>query len=1218
MTDTDEPGEDPSLEAPQLEDLLLDLEKEPAVLVEELRCDREARMGDGSLARDLDRAELRFLEGKARDSRYGDLYRRKVDGARHARNRRDLRALRATPDDSVMALFDLAELRAAYILEEMPEEVDAVQDEITGRLEVVTEISEPLRVEARERYAALSTEEEDLDLHHKVLLLQQTQSVFDELARRCKDREMKRLAKRLWRASNDRILAMRLERLLTRRGATTLENTSLGLLGVIFITLGIVMALPEGHWLVTPMMVVDSSICLFFIVEFILKLSLAPARVSWFLRNVVTDLLPAIPAAMYFVVPGAPGGQATTAVRFMRVLRIGAFARYVQVLRPFLRLYRLVLFMIRSMDALVQRFSPLLNRNFIFFEREVLKRSRDGVDERALMFQAQRREHVILADLPVEESRAMFELRADRLTARHAQASIPEFVQEASDALAERDVPVEHAIEFLHRLRPEELGMWLPRYDVLAIDRVVRVINAPVIRSLPVIRWFRSPERLGSPGERVADFGRRIANLLERWRERILHVADMHGIVTGPQILDRIASAMVKASFRPARNLLVFGALFMVVRLVVGTKNPVGEFLEKFVGTPLIVLGSVCLVFFLVGRWMLAIAGEASDKFKLTSEAHFIGLLELAKRRTQDCDLEFLGKRIFRWDMDPWEAGALLANDLRLSRTGREPPGLVAPAGLEDEIYRVSLLYLHFLDGAILHKNDVKTTEQLLANLSLENIRNLHLGFSRKENKRLRRLSLSDGSMFKGPFVWFQFITESVAVEAAKRITDYNRHCLTLSQRKVATPAQRMSFAHWLRKRRRSESGRMEKTVAPGRGRYLTTEFNALDFLTVDDQREEHIEKLFGRHVLGILQHDRECMIREIFGTQPLHHMPRSKRTLNFYQFYQSRLSNGRVFLSPFYGIFMTLRGAKMGVNKTATIIREILAPDLAAQNRERGRASFAVALRKIHRMKAPTLIELMYLRVCFDPAYCGAPPGWSGLRGFEDVSELERDMNFLLLHERDREDLRRTAERNRRRVEELHYLVKRSPEFLDPELLHADDPELRRRGERAVTIAYMTNRNDLRTLFRAEHWFEKAVVMMEDSSTQLPNRFLRRSIMWTLRGFRLHPVRRWLDTHSPDRRVSRRGRGNFKRAWYSGDKDLKETVRAWVELDPNVTPRQVSVELAHDFYARRDDISRELAALRAGQSLSVLGVRNYRCLIFDLGGYAKDGEDRAIAEELP
>ena len=526
----------------------------------------------------------------------------------------------------------------------------------------------------------------------------------------------------------------------------------------------------------------------------------------------------------------------------------------------------------------------------------------------------------------------------------------------------------------------------------------------------------------------------------------------------------------------------------------------------------------------------------------------------------------------------------------------------------------MSLLYLHFLDGAILHENDIKTTEQLLANLSLENIRVTHLGYSRRDRKRLRKLSLAEGSLFRGPYVWFRFITESVAVETAKRVTDYNRHCLTLSQREVATPSQRRAFAHWLRRRRHPDSGRMERMEAPDKGlRYHTTEFNALDFLTTDQRRESHIERAFGARVLEILRRDRRGMIREIFGTRPLHMLPRSRRTLNFYAFYNARLSGGRVFLAPYYVAVLSFRGFGMAVTRTARIVREILAPEQAARRRERGQAPFAVALRKIHRMKAPTLLEAMRMRASFDPAYCGAPPGWSIQRGFETVSELERDMDFLMLREREREMLDRCASSNRRRVEELHHIVQRLPSFVEER-----DPEKRRRGERAVTIAYMTNRSALRTLFRAQQWFEEKLVAMESPDTRLPGRLFRRTFFAICRGFRPHPVDSLLRTHFPDRRISRRGRGNFRRAWYSGDTELREIVRVWIELPVGADPQDRAIAIAQEIYVTRDDISRELAALRAVQSLSVLDVRNYRRLVFDLGCYADDGEDAELAEALP
>ena len=54
------------------------------------------------------------------------------------------------------------------------------------------------------------------------------------------------------------------------------------------------------------------------------------------------------------------------------------------------------------------------------------------------------------------------------------------------------------------------------------------MINAPFIRSLPFVRWFRSDVPGASPEQRVVNLGRRIADQLERWRGRMLFFADLH------------------------------------------------------------------------------------------------------------------------------------------------------------------------------------------------------------------------------------------------------------------------------------------------------------------------------------------------------------------------------------------------------------------------------------------------------------------------------------------------------------------------------------------------------------------------------------------------------------------------------------------------------------------------------------------------------------------
>ena len=108
------------------------------------------------------------------------------------------------------------------------------------------------------------------------------------------------------------------------------------------------------------------------------------------------------------------------------------------------------------------------------------------------------------------------------------------------------------------------------------------------------------------------------------------------------------------------------------------------------------------------------------------------------------------------------------------------------------------------------------------------------------------------------------------------------------------------------------------------------------------------------------------------------------------------------------------------------------------------------------------------------------------------------------------------------------------------------------------------------------------------------------------------------LDGELADREVSARGRRRFKRAWLRDDGSTRSIVASWLELPAGVTPTERARELAVQVFRANGEVSRELVALRAVQSLSVLDVRNYRDLVFQLGGYAEDGEDPEISKALP
>ncbi len=1168
----------------RLQALLAAPNPDPEALLASLAAAREAGAGDGELARDLDRHELTFLR------RHGA-----AGGAVSAALLYECEALRLSAEDDVAALFDLCELRAGLQAAGLAAAAAILAPVLDQRIARVG-LDATLVAEARERQAALATEEEDLPVAHRILLLQHTRELLLALHARGGADELLRLARRLARAETDRRLAQRLEQTLSRRGTVWLENLSFFLLLAIVALLAVDAYVPRGSPLARTLELLDAAICAFFVAEFALKLALAPARLSWFWRHVATDLLPALPALLLFTQLPAPRADEFVLLRFLRLLNVAAAAGYVQALLPALRLWRALIFLVRGGDAVVRRFSPILNRNLVFFETAPAEGEQAPVDlERQHCFAALRREHVLLGGLPAQRRREVLASRAQRLTARLMQARPVPQPSRAQSAV-HRDIPVEEAIEHLYAQTPERLALTLGQRELLVLDRVVRTIDAPVVRHLPFFRRL-APGGGRTAEERVTRFLHCTARELERWRARLLWFADLHGIVTGPQVLDRVANALTKATQRPAVRLLLFGGLFSLVRLLVGSESGVGEFLKRFVATPLVVLGGACLALLVLGRWLKALAGEASGLLQRTSEAQFLSLLELGKLRHERLDLAFLAQRALGGPA----AAADLAVCVRAARDGHLRPSERAQA--RDDAARVALLYLHYLDGGILHASDVKTTEQLLANLSLHNIRRL-LGFSRRDRKRLHRLSLDEGTVFGGPYLWFQFIVESVALETGKRILDYNKNCLSLAQRRNADAARVAGFERWLARRRSAVHGRMLDKVEHTKeeGGFTTTEFTALDFLSDDPEREAQLRAAFGDEVVDVVRRDRARMLREIFGTRPLDRLPASRRSLNFFVLWGQRLSGGRVLMLPlFFGLWV-MAGLVFVVRRIAVIAREVLRPERALERAESGRAAFAVAMRKIRRMKGPGLLEAMRLRVLFDPGYVGAPESLTAAQAPLAGSLLERDLAFLLLRERDKHELRTLARQTRARVRASQELFLRLPA-----VAYGASATPNPAAELGLLIAGLVDRDGMRSLLQAEAWLAEL-----PSGARVPR---GRRLWWWLTG-QPAPLRRlrtgWARTMAPATWAQ------VQHAWWCEAAGARRIVAALADLHADETPPGKGLALARRFFAESEEIHRDLLALRAVQSLTVLDVRNYRDLVFRLGEYAADGEDPQRAAALP
>lgn len=1182
--------------------LLHDPAAAPAQVAQALAAERTALAGDGPLAQELLAAEMRWLAA-AHDSR-GIA----IDGYAAARSdwlRMRSAALAAAPPTAAV-VCDLAEVEAAARCSG-----DTVLAAFCARAaaDQATRLATGAAVEqeAAERFAVLSAAIDDLPLLHQVELLACTGRGLRRIAAATGSAACRRLARRLLRAADDRELARRLEARVGRTGVARIETTNFVLLLVVLTTL-VVEAMVD----LTPAQVhalhwIDALACAFFVADFVFELWLHPSRWSWFCRNALTDLVPAVPS-VFFLLPvvEAPGVvENAMLLRLLRLLRVTWAARYVQALRPLLRSLRLLLFLVRGLDGLVARFQPLLNREFVFAPAAAAGgKPLAAEDRRDLLFDALRREHELVDLLPAAERRELLQQRARQAQAAVARLAAAEPVPPIAMPVA-RSVPIGEAVEFLWRLRPQDVGRWLRPADIQSLGRVIRVLSSLPVRWLPLVRRLAVQPLPVLPEERVVAGAHRLAAWLDAWHARMLFFADLHGIVTGPQVLDRIATAMVRASQRPAVRLILFGGLFAVTSLFWRDNC-----FARIVGLPLVLLGGVCLVLLAVGQWLKRLAGQAAETYRLTSEAHFLSQLERHKLRYEAQDLPFLAERVFGAAPAATDGVRLLRAQLAGARTGVPVADDAAPEWVRLAANRVSLLYLHFLDGAPLHHSDVKTTEQLLASQSIENLRQRFLAVDARERRRLRRLKLDDGTIFAGPFLWFRFITESIAVEAAKRIAGYNRYCIPLAERERASADARAAMADWLARRLDPRRGRTLQRAAtsPAAG-YPTAEFTALDFVGGDPERDRHLAAVFGDEVLAVVKADRRTMVREIFGTRPASDLPPHLRSFQPLQFYERRLSHGRVVLLPFLLTLRLLRSCAWLFDRVRQAVREVTDPELAMQRRSIGEAPFAVALRKIHRMKAPGLLEAMRLRLRLDPLYAGAPASFGPGAAFADEPPFERDLRFLQLRERDAAALRELAAYVRAHVTRLHAAVSELP-ILEG-VADGDDREA---GELALTCAWIADLDGARTLLFAERWRAEALPALAAAGAK-PGPWQR---AWAA-------VRRWFGTSPVEQWLQRHGRGlarsevlALRAAWTRDLHGARQVIRRWAALPVGASPAAAAIATLRRAFADGAAVRRDLLVLRAVQSLAVLDIRNYRDLVFELGQYAADGEDPALGSALP
>ncbi|HEX3447054.1 MAG TPA: hypothetical protein VHS97_02310, partial [Isosphaeraceae bacterium] len=767
---------------------------------------------------------------------------------------------------------------------------------------------------------------------------------------------VERLSRRVQSAWQEKLLALRMQRLFGHPFVAILENTVLFLILVLFALIAAQVVLEQTS--TTGLSVrqheffawADLVICSVFLFEFGLKLVLAPNRLTYLARHFVIDLVASLPFGFIFnqiaiaQLENAAIGAGPPSGPFRPFLRIGRIAiRFLRVALPILRLLRIPLILLRLSDRLVRRMAGLLNRNIVLFEPSQAQKA-ESSDRHRLVTLRSELEHArnaIEARLDREQRRQLAERILGDLECR-IDGLPAEAIDEASEEAHGREIPVERVVEQLIQMTPERLVDRAGPAFVRSFDRYLRLLDLPLLRRLPLVRNLVA-YREKSPAEAGALAANYLGHLIQRGLDVVYFFADLHGTLSPPVFLDRLGATLVNATRTPAKRLLWLGSAFLFLFVVVNALTflkplrGIVDRLQTLMGWPVIILGGICLIFWYLGAWFRKIANQSADFCERVVEAQFAAHTKNLKSRRRHQDAQFLAARVIDPEL------LLRASDDRL-------PPLVHSKKDEDPeqhghdlfenrelafLRNVRLLYQDYLDGSPLHRSDTKASVQLLGNLALGNLRRSHLGHLLREGRSIDRLDLSRaGGLFGGPYLWFNYITRMVVQETALLILDYNRHAIPVDRLACSPEAIRRAFQFWLAGRLKIDPDEVwlpERATADSIGRdglnsgcspaappldgatpleqsprrearmFLeTVEFTAVDFLADEAERDAEIHARFGPQVAELVRRDRQQNVRRAFRSFPLHELPLADRTINPLTLYETYLAGGRVALLPF------------------------------------------------------------------------------------------------------------------------------------------------------------------------------------------------------------------------------------------------------------------------------------------------------------------------------
>ena len=781
-------------------------------------------------------------------------------------------------------------------------------------------------------------------------------------------RRLKRLLRKLGALRDEALLHQRLESFFGHKPVRLFNRLSFFALMLLLLVFLVDLFLPKTETLTEGLFWVDTGICFFFLWEFSVRFLFAPNRRFWFRRHVLTDFLPALPFGLLLSTAAGADVLAETlgtgAIRSIRLVRIPVYARYVRLLRPMVNFFRLIAFWLRGMDRIVEGLSPLLNVEVILFETSSKKRDEEIVPGKAMLPVAEFRR--LPPELRKEKAPELLKRLVSEMGRREKSfGSLDTRATKNPKKTSSRILPADTLVFKLRSLDADQVTRYLPEEQIYSLGRFLKLLDIPLLRLLPGWKQVLGGGGDVPPDERIARAGRAIGGGMGKVLRIVDAWMDLSGVLTAPQILDRIATALMRSTQRPAVRLLLFGSLFILLKLLFQILLPLDapelfRFLDKFVATPLLIVGTIALVLLLLGRWLKRLAGESGGQLVRAAESRYANLTELLRIRSEDQTIAELADRVF-----PGEAkkAADLARGIH-----REAASLRLGAmreGMDLRARKFALLLLDAEDGGFLHKTDTKGPEQFLENPDLVSLRREVLSYTSGDEKRLGRLDLSATKSLFGPYFWFDLLTEALSVQVAKLCNLYNLYLIPLSEWESAGEQERVRHQAVL-------EGDEDLPVAPAKdGGFATSFFHVLHFLDSGEACLAEVEKVFGKAVRDRLVQDRRLMVRRIFSTKAMSKLPRSLRAFNPLSFYRGKLGGGRIFFLPFLLLWMVLRFLGRLVRITIRATYEILRPRIQGREDESETSSLVVR-RKLRRMKKPLCFEAIRMMAQLDPLYLG------------------------------------------------------------------------------------------------------------------------------------------------------------------------------------------------------------------------------------------------------